>query len=169
MVAVERQKQNRDHMMAESLKAMESESGGEKAWILTSLNVYKLPVTCWRASFSVDGLYCFDWRNFVSCGNNMFVLSSNGWKCWTDDKCSTWNMGDKWSPVFFLVPSILFALILHKIVRNYTNSAMRLGNKNQYILKWPSILESLSFVSLFLASKFHNCMWLFVCMKIFSS
>ncbi|XVE80163.1 hypothetical protein DITRI_Ditri14bG0117600 [Diplodiscus trichospermus] len=30
MVAVERQKQNRDQMMAESLKAMESEGSGEK-------------------------------------------------------------------------------------------------------------------------------------------
>ncbi|OMO80318.1 hypothetical protein CCACVL1_13037 [Corchorus capsularis] len=30
MVAVERQKQNRDRMMAESLQAMESEGSGEK-------------------------------------------------------------------------------------------------------------------------------------------
>ncbi|XVF78284.1 hypothetical protein PTKIN_Ptkin14bG0119400 [Pterospermum kingtungense] len=31
MVAVERQKQNRDHMMAETLKAMDSESSGDQA------------------------------------------------------------------------------------------------------------------------------------------
>ena len=35
MVAVERQMQNRERMMAESLKAMDSDSGGgEEAWLL---------------------------------------------------------------------------------------------------------------------------------------
>lgn len=95
MVAVDRQIKNRERMMAENLKAMEGEGGGEDVWILTYINDEMLLTTFWRASPSFQ----IGPSVYVKCFLNFFFSL---WKFLNPFSPLIWHQFYWWHRVFFL-------------------------------------------------------------------